>query len=116
MNISIFTTYRSNSSSYLFHNGTEVEDNFSVIPVMYIVSALLGFLINSYVIWLIVTGTGNGLAAEFFSLSLAVCEIFICVQYVFIFLSYEFEILWIVANFLDGFSITGRPLFQCLMC
>ncbi len=118
MNISseIFTTDRSNFSSYLFHNGTEVEDNFSGIPVLYLLSAVLVSPINSYVIWLIVTGTGNGLAAEFFSLNLNVFEVLICVQSVFIFLSYKFKMIWIVVCFLDGLAFTGRPLFQCLIC
>jgi len=31
-------------------------------------------------------------------------------------LMYKVKILWIFVGFLDGLGITGRPLFQCLMC
>ncbi len=67
-------------------------------------------------IWLIVTGTGNGLAAEIFNLNLAACEIFIWFESVLSQFTYEVEFLDIVVNFLDGLTVTGRPLFQCLMC
>ncbi len=112
----IFTTDGSNISSYLFHSGAEVENTFYGIPVLYLLSAVVVSPINSYVIWLIVTGTGNGLAAEFFSLNLNVFEVLICVQSVFIFISYKFKMIWIVVCFLDGLAFTGRPLFQCLIC
>ncbi len=112
----IFTTDGSNFSSYLFHSGAEVENTFYGIPVLYLFSAVVVSPINSYVIWLIVTGTGNGLAAEFFSLNLNVFEVLICVQSVFIFISYKFKMIWIVVCFLDGLAFTGRPLFQCLIC
>jgi len=110
----IFPTDGSNSSDYFFYNCTEVEKNFSMIPVLFI-SLLLGFPINSYVIWLIVKGKGNGLAAEFFNLNLAICEIILCEESVFALLSYEFKNLWNVVSFLDGLA-SGCPLFQCLMC
>jgi len=110
----IFPTDGSNSSDYFFYNCTEVEKNFSMIPVLFI-SLLLGFPINSYVIWLIVKGKGNGLAAEFFNLNLAICEIILCEESVFVLLSYEFKNLWNVVSFLDGLA-SGCPLFQCLMC
>ncbi len=115
MNISseIFTTDGSNSSDL---NSTEVEVCFKMTSLVDINVILLGFPINSYVIWLIVTGTGNGLAAEFFGLNLAVCEIFICMESVLALLIYKCETLWIAKEFLDGLAITGRPLFQCLMC
>ncbi|KAL0163207.1 hypothetical protein M9458_042603, partial [Cirrhinus mrigala] len=70
MNISreIFTTCGSNFSHSSIYNST--EEGFAQIAVNIIVF-LLGFPINSYVIWLVVTGTGNGIAAEFFSLNLS---------------------------------------------
>ncbi len=67
-------------------------------------------------IWLIVTGTGNGLAAEFFSLNLAVCEIFICVEFLLAIFSYECKIIWKAIYFLDGLPLTSHPLFPCLIC
>lgn len=87
MNISneIVNTDGSNFSSYLFHNGTEVEDHFSVIPILYLVSGLLGFPINSYVIWLIMTETKNGLAAEFSEVSILLSLTFLYAWNLFVF-------------------------------
>ncbi|XP_067280743.1 chemokine XC receptor 1-like [Pseudorasbora parva] len=118
MNISsdIFSTDGSNSSDHLFFNGTGDEISFDTFSNVYFITFLLGVPINSYVIWLIVTGTGNGLAAEFFTLNLTVCEILICIQLLLIILRYKFIILWTAVLFLDGLATTGRPLFQCLMC
>jgi len=113
MNISseIFPTDGSNSSSYLFNNSSEIQN-----ILLYIINGLLGFSTNSYVIWLIMTGTDNGLAAEFFSLNLAVCDIFLSVQTVCMVLFHKFPFLGIVVNALDGLAITGSPAFQCLIC
>jgi len=84
--------------------------------LLYFLSVLLVLPTNSYVIWLIVSGKRIGLAAEFFSLNLAVCEILLCVESVFIFLSYEIEFLWTVVSAFDGLASIGHPLFQCLIC
>ncbi len=118
MNIStqIFTTVGLNSSSYIFYNGTVEETGFKITSIVDCITIIWGLPINFYVIWLLVTGTGNGLAAELFSLNLAVCEIFICMETLLIFLSYKFNIIWMAVTFLDGLPTTGRPLFQCLMC
>ncbi|KAG1932888.1 hypothetical protein F2P79_020881, partial [Pimephales promelas] len=51
------------------------------------INLLFGFPTHCYIIWLIITGTGSGVASEFFILNLSVC-----------------------------LSITGRPVFQCLIC
>ncbi len=101
MNISseIFTSDGSNFSDYLFYNETVLETGFEMTPVLYIIINLLVFPINSYVIWLIVTGTGNGLAAEIFNLNLAACEIFIWFESVLSQFTYEVEFLDIVVNF-----------------
>ncbi|XP_051955260.1 uncharacterized protein LOC127624518 [Xyrauchen texanus] len=81
-----------------------------------IINFLFGLLTHSYVIWLIVTR--SGIAQAFFILSLSICESCVCLNCLFIALSIwisSLDILYIV-NFLTGLSITGRPLFQCLMC
>ncbi|ROJ30586.1 G-protein coupled receptor 4 [Anabarilius grahami] len=113
MNISreIFPTDGSNSSSYLFNIGTDIEIN-----LLYFLSVVLGLPTNSYVIWLIVSGKRNELAAKFFSLNLAVCEILLCVEIVLIFLSYEFEFLWTAVSAFDGLAFIGHPQFLCLIC
>ncbi len=80
---------------------------------MYSINFLIGFPAHSYVIWLIVTGTGSGVASEFFILNLSVCEIgnslnsLFCILYT----NYTYNI-W----FSHLTTLTGRPLFQCLMC
>ncbi len=118
MNISSesFSTDGSNSSDYFFYNGTALENSFAMTSVLDVIIILFDFPINSYMIWLIVKGTGNGLAAEFFNLNFAVCEILLCMESLMNQFTYEDEILCIVVHFLYGLTFNGRPLFQCLMC
>ncbi len=84
--------------------------------IICVANVLLGFPINSYVIWLIVTGTGNGLAAEFFSLNLSISEMIYSLHSLFDFSAILFQISQNAVNFFQGIATTGRPLFQCLMC
>ncbi|XDV38334.1 hypothetical protein PO909_007773 [Leuciscus waleckii] len=104
-NSNITTNNTSKADSFLnFHTAGWILNLIVVLPE------------NSYVIWLIVTGAGNGVASEFFSLNLSVCEIFYCLQSFLSLLSRAFQNLWFVVVFLTGLAVTGRPLFQCLMC
>ncbi len=41
---------------------------------------------------------------------------FFCIESLLAFFSSTCKNLWIAVYFLDGLSITGRPLFQCLIC
>ncbi|XP_050948640.1 C-C chemokine receptor type 8-like [Labeo rohita] len=79
-------------------------------------SLLFGLPTHSYVIWLIITGTGNGVASEFFNLNLSVCEIGSSISAMFGILSLLFSNFTILTHFLQGLGVTGRPLFQCLIC
>ncbi len=101
MNISseIFTNDGSNSSSYFFYHGIDIDIDYETSSIVAIITVLLGFPTNSYVIWLTVTGTGNGLAAEFFSLNLAVCEIFVCMESIMALISYKVEHFWVFPCF-----------------
>ncbi|XP_042578919.1 C-C chemokine receptor type 8-like [Cyprinus carpio] len=83
------------------------------IPLLSI-NILLGFPTHSYVLWLIITG--NGFATEFFNLNHSFCEIGICVDFLIFLLSSYISSLLPLALFFQGLSITGRPLFQCLIC
>ncbi len=76
---------------------------------------LVGLPTHSYVIWLIIKGTG-GVASEFFNLNFSLCEIGNCLKGLFVLLSFWFSSLKTLSQILQGLSITGRPLFQCLMC
>ncbi|XP_026094151.1 G-protein coupled receptor 4-like [Carassius auratus] len=77
---------------------------------------LFGMPIHSYVIWLIITGAGSGVALEFFNLNMAVCEIGICIFCFVDSMAIWFSYLKIGSNFFLGLGITGRSLFLCLMC
>ncbi len=63
-------------------------------------------------------GIGNGVTSDLFNLSLSFCEIGICLNMLFPLiyyctgLSHFLSLGW----FSLGLLITGRPLFQCLMC
>ncbi len=118
MNISIeiTTTIGSNSSSYSNDTTGPGFKHWFLYSIICVASVLFGFPTNSYVIWLIVTGTGNGLAAEFFSLNLSISEMIYSLQSLFELLRYTFPDLSKAVNFFQGIATTGRPLFQCLIC
>ncbi|XP_067231465.1 chemokine XC receptor 1-like [Chanodichthys erythropterus] len=82
----------------------------------YIINFLVGVPTHSYVIWLILTGTGSGVASEFFNLNLSICEIGNSLNCLLSVLSNWFSSVFTLLFFLMGLSVTGRPLFQCLMC
>ncbi|XP_059397953.1 C-C chemokine receptor type 8-like [Carassius carassius] len=90
----------------------------SVKLSVHCINFLFGLPAHSYVIWLIITGTGSGVASEFIILNLSVCEIANCLNSLFTVLDNIswFSSVTLLTYFLAGFSITGRPLFQCLMC
>ncbi len=69
-------------------------------------------------ILLIVTGTGNGVASEFFNLYLSVSEILFSLDSLFCILGLiqNVQIFTSLKLFFQGLGITGRPLFQCLIC
>ncbi|XP_058613441.1 hydroxycarboxylic acid receptor 2-like [Onychostoma macrolepis] len=83
---------------------------------LFSINVLFGLPTHSYVIWLIVTGTGSGVASEFFNLNNSFCEIGICVDFLFFILSSYISSLFPLALYFQGLVITGRPLFQCLIC
>ncbi|XP_039545567.1 uracil nucleotide/cysteinyl leukotriene receptor-like [Pimephales promelas] len=77
-----------------------------------------GLPTNVYVMWLIMTGTGSGVASEFFNLNLSVCGIFVSVNGLLILVSkwFPFQSLTALTQFFYGLTVTGHPLFQCLIC
>ncbi|XP_039545561.1 C-C chemokine receptor type 8-like [Pimephales promelas] len=77
---------------------------------------MFGLPTNIYVIWLIITGTGSGVASEFFNLNLSTCEIGTCLNGLLSILSKCFSSLSLIPLFLQGLILTGRPLFHCLIC
>ncbi|KAA0719815.1 hypothetical protein E1301_Tti011758 [Triplophysa tibetana] len=84
---------------------------------VYSINVLFGLPTHSFIIWLIVTGTGSGIASDFLIFNLSVCEIGLCLNGVFAFFySLQFSNLSGLMYFLSGLGITARPLFQCLMC
>ncbi|XP_056121972.1 hydroxycarboxylic acid receptor 2-like [Rhinichthys klamathensis goyatoka] len=80
------------------------------------INLLFGLPTHSYVIWFIITGTGSGVASEFFNLNLSVCELGVCLNCLFYIMSVCFQRISKLPLFLLGLCITGRPVFQCLMC
>ncbi|XP_051955274.1 C-C chemokine receptor type 8-like [Xyrauchen texanus] len=80
------------------------------------INFLVGLPTHSYVIWLIVKGTGTGVASGFFNLNLSVCELGSCLNSLLFVLFEWYPFMIILALGTQGFGITGRPLFQCLMC
>ncbi|XP_057218721.1 C-C chemokine receptor type 8-like [Triplophysa rosa] len=109
-----------NSAVNVSTNGDSTTVSTGLVNSLKICVCLINLLFclptNSYVMRLIVTGTGSGIVSEFFILNLSFCEIGICVNCLTFVLSTWFRSLSTCELFLIGFSITGRPLFQCLMC
>ncbi|ROJ30592.1 Chemokine XC receptor 1 [Anabarilius grahami] len=83
--------------------------------VLHVFNILFGLPTHSYILWLIVRGTGRGIASEFFTLNISVCEIMLCLRSLNAVLGNVFPKLWTVMMFLSGFVMTAR-FFQCLMC
>ncbi|XP_067280767.1 chemokine XC receptor 1-like [Pseudorasbora parva] len=83
---------------------------------LYCINLLFSLPTHSYMIWLIVTRAGSGIASEIFTLNLCVCEIGVCLNSLVSIPSRWISILEKFDAFLMGLSFTGRPLFQCLMC
>jgi len=77
---------------------------------------LFGVPANIYVIWLIITGTGSGVASEFFNLNLSICELVNCLNSLLAILPMYISSLSFLPLFLQGLIVTGCPLFQCLIC
>ncbi|XP_039545562.1 proteinase-activated receptor 3-like [Pimephales promelas] len=86
--------------------------------IVHSINFLFGLPTHTYVIWLIITGTGSEVASGFFNLNLSFCEIVNCLNSLFSALTYFpwLSSLTNVTHFLVGSAITGRPLFQCLVC
>ncbi len=79
------------------------------------IGLLFGIPAHCYVIWLIITGTGSGVTSEYFILNLSVCEIANCLNSLFYILN-TFILFSRLTTFILGLAITGRPLFQLLIC
>ncbi len=83
--------------------------------VLHTINLLFGLPTHSYILWLIVKGTGRGIASEFLNLNISVCEIMLCLRSSITLLANVFPKLWYIRMFLSGFNSTAR-FFQCLMC
>ncbi|XP_067280776.1 hydroxycarboxylic acid receptor 2-like [Pseudorasbora parva] len=95
---------------------------------LFFINFLFGVPTHSYIIWLIVTGTESIVAAEFFLLNLSICEIGNSLNCFFNVLSLigSFTTLSLLSHvssvssrliyILQSLGMTGRPLFQCLIC
>ncbi len=77
-------------------------------------NVLFGVPTHSYVLWLIFRGRRR-IASEFFNINLTVCEIMYSLIF-FLYISQRSQSLDLLQRFLQGLTITGRPLFQCLIC
>ncbi|XP_056302931.1 uracil nucleotide/cysteinyl leukotriene receptor-like [Danio aesculapii] len=106
-----FTTSETSANSTTSY--TEVIDNLNIC--LFSISFIFGFPTHSYVLFLIVKGS-SGVASSFLNINLSVCEIGICFNCFVNAVSYCFLSLSTLQAFLEGLTITGRPLFQCLIC
>ncbi|XP_057215751.1 hydroxycarboxylic acid receptor 2-like [Triplophysa rosa] len=88
----------------------------SVQICVYGFGLLFGLPTQFYVVWLIVTESGTIPPSEFFSLNLSVCEIVNFLNCLLFILTYLFSSFLKIAHSISGLGITGRPLFECLMC
>ncbi|XP_056587676.1 somatostatin receptor type 5-like [Triplophysa dalaica] len=83
---------------------------------VHIFSLFFGLPTHFYVMWLIITGSRTMPPSEFFILNFSVCEIVSCLNYLAIILSAWVLSLRKVTRFITELVMTGRPLFQCLIC
>ncbi|XP_073791506.1 P2Y purinoceptor 8-like [Danio rerio] len=83
---------------------------------LFTLNVLLGPPTHFYILWLIITGAKSKIASEFFNLNLSICEIGNCLNSLFYLLKSMCSSLLTLVIFVQGLAVTGRPLFQCLMC
>ncbi|XP_051537033.1 hydroxycarboxylic acid receptor 3-like [Myxocyprinus asiaticus] len=88
----------------------------SVQMCLFSINFLFGLPTHSYISWLILTGTRSGVASGYFNLNLSICEIVNCLNCMLDIIKIWFPNLPMATMFLYGLAITGRPLFQCLIC
>ncbi|ROL47375.1 C-C chemokine receptor type 5 [Anabarilius grahami] len=114
MNNSTVNSTTPEASTNSTNQSIGVLDNLDICG--YSIAFLFGLPTHSYIIWLIITGKGSGVASEFFILNLSVCELGICLDsLVFILSRWISRDIEIFDFFLIGLTFTGRPLFQCLI-
>ncbi|XP_058615188.1 hydroxycarboxylic acid receptor 2-like [Onychostoma macrolepis] len=106
--------FTSSETSNSTTQSTGLVDNLKLC--VFSINLLFGLPTHSYVIWLIIRGTGSGVASEFFNLNLSVCEIVYSLNCVFYIVSICLPGITVLPLFLVGLAFTGRPLFQCLIC
>lgn len=83
---------------------------------VYSMNVIMGLPIQSYVLWLICTGKGSGIVAEFFSLNLTVCEIIFCLGSALFIAALKFPTLLSGSFFIIAQPSTARPLINCVIC
>ncbi len=107
-----FTSEASTNSTYDSVGAT------SLVICTFSINFIFGVPTHTYILWLIITGTGSGVASDFFNLNLSVCEIGICLNSLFCVMYYCTGLSFFISLgwFSLGLLITGRPLFQCLIC
>lgn len=110
-----------NSSFFLPADGKIPVSVFNVLIGLNIIVLAVCLPLNIYVLRLIVTG-GNGVASEFFSFNLSVCEIIICFTAVPSFINItcyrndEKSPLNFFLTSLSFLQTISRPFFQCCVC
>ncbi|XP_067231461.1 uracil nucleotide/cysteinyl leukotriene receptor-like [Chanodichthys erythropterus] len=87
-----------------------------LITSIYSIHFLFSIPTNTYVIWLIITGTESGVVSAFFNLNLSISEIVNCLHSLVSIVTIYFSSLSFLMMFLQGLILSGRPVFQCLIC
>ncbi|XP_051955755.1 G-protein coupled receptor 4-like [Xyrauchen texanus] len=111
-----FLTVNSTTPEASTNSTTHFSVFISVQICLFSINILFGLPTHSYIIWLILTGTRSGIASGYFNLNLSVCEIVNCINCMIDIIRFWFPNLPMSTMFLYGLGITGRPLFQCLIC
>nr|XP_055035550.1 G-protein coupled receptor 35-like [Misgurnus anguillicaudatus] len=83
---------------------------------VYSFGLLFGLPIQFYVIYLIITESRSRITSEFLNLNLSVCESINFLNCLVYMMSVWFSSLLKVAYSISGIGITGRPLFEGLIC
>lgn len=82
------------------------------------INNFLGLPLNCYVVWLMLAGTRETLASDFFSLNLAVSEILFSLSTIWLYMYLQLRTWFCFEAFVFslGLFFTARPLFQCCIC
>lgn len=101
------------------NHDTSTSPNFGILDIgAAAFNNIVGLPLNVYVLWLIMAGTRETLASDFFFLNVAMSQIFFALSSIWFFVFVKLNVFWSLKAYLfsRGLFYTAQPLFLCCIC